>query len=139
MENKLWNLRLVLFNLHNLPGLKRTLLEVKLQNPIFGDVLLFEPNRLDLEMIGLKAPDVLLSIRPNGHIHVPVENHNSISARLEPGVFIGSASCVSEPSFNSNTAREEKEAISSANIDCVSTETSSKPERTEKLLRILLA
>lgn len=85
-------------------------------------------------MVGLKAADALLTVDSTGHIYVPIENHNSISARLEPGVFLGSVSSVAEPVYDGSSADSEEVPLL-GKVNGVSE--IGKEEREEKLLSIL--
>ena len=56
---------------------------------------MFEPDKEELDMIGLAAVDCLLT-KSDGHLWIPVENCASVSSCLTPGMCIGSVTSVTE-------------------------------------------
>ena len=73
-----------------LPNCRTTVLEARLQSPFAaGETLLFEPMQGKAKVADLEMPEALLTQQPNGCVLIPVENHGSLSSRLEPGDCVG--------------------------------------------------
>jgi len=80
-----------------LPSQKVTVLEAEVKHPFSqDDTLVFEPDWEELEGIGVELPDALLKQQPKGRIFIPAVNPEAISARLEPGLCVGSVTHISE-------------------------------------------
>ena len=73
-----------------LPNWRTTVLEARLQSPFAsGETLLFEPMQGKTKVADLEIPEALLTQQANGCVLIPVENHGSLSTRLEPGDRVG--------------------------------------------------
>ena len=80
-----------------LPSQKVTVLEAELNHPFSqDDTLVFEPDWKGLEGIGVELSDALLKQQPKGRVFIPAVNPQAISARLEPGLCVGSVTHISE-------------------------------------------
>ena len=72
------------------PTQKATFLEAIPNRPLQGcGDLIFEPDQEALESFRLKAPEALLTLQPNGHLWVPVQNSSMIPTRLSQNIPLG--------------------------------------------------
>ena len=79
-----------------IPPCTGRVLEVQLQSPFRqGDPVQFEPSLLE-QMDGVEAPEVLTRQGNDGRLLIPVENYSALSARLEPGMCIGTATLIDD-------------------------------------------
>ena len=77
-----------------LPSFSVCVLEAELQLPFKeGDTLIFEPNQTKKQE-GMLIPEAVVTQRSNGRILIPVENHLALSARMNPGMCVGTATLV---------------------------------------------
>ena len=114
-----------------IPSRRATFIEAKIQSLLIGsDTLVFEPDREELDTIGLAAVDCLLTKKSDGHLWIPVENCACVSSHLTPGMCIGSVTSVTE------TLDEAAEMPPVPEAQCFGVDTKS-PKRVERLFDTL--
>ena len=100
-----------------LPNRRTTVLEAEVTAPFAnGDALLFEPTRDKALAMGLEIPDALLTQLPNGRVLIPIENHASVAAHLEPGVCVGTVVRVDDNMLHDRVALEEPAVVTAETL-----------------------
>ena len=113
------------------PSCRATFIEAEVLFPLAGsDTLMSEPDKVELEAIGLAATNCLLMKRSDRRLWIPVENCESVASRLTPGTCIGSVSIVTEP------PTEDIEPPSLSESQCFGISAKS-PERVKRLFDTL--
>ena len=101
----------------HLPNRRTTVLEAEVTVPFAnGDALLFEPTRDKALAMGLEIPDALLTQLPNGRVLIPIENHASVAARLEPRVCVGTVVRVDDNMLHDRVALEEPAVVTAETL-----------------------
>ena len=124
------------------------MLEAELQLPFSdGDTLLFEPD-LKMEVDGLHMAEAVVTQQSQGRILVIKENYAALSARVEPGMCVGTATVVvpeelvdvgsAVPKAHPHQQNGEIQVQDSSQCSQVQERRESNPERSERLCSLLV-
>ena len=114
-----------------IPCQKVSVVQAKITDPVndYSDML-FEPDCAVLSQLGVSMLESVVKVDANGHVYLPVDNYQCITAHLEAGLPLGTVRPTVVSSLGDQELADNPNASTNAHVKAIQR----TPERTELLV-----